>query len=128
MREQTTLLTCFSTVLSTKIVRLTTVILLVAAFLFSVQVLNQKAYADESCSELLKNRCTPCHYLTRVCQKLERNRKKGFFGGVFSGSWSRTIRNMVKQGAKLNDAEQKNLTECLDNSAPEVLDTCGLEK
>jgi hypothetical protein len=84
--------------------------------------------AEEGCGKLLKRRCEVCHYLTRVCQKLQKEQKKGFFGGVFSGSWDRTIKNMVRQGAKLTEAEQKKLTECLDNSSPEVLEVCGLSK
>lgn len=86
------------------------------------------AAAEESCGELLKTRCVTCHYLTRVCQKLEKEQDKGFFGSVFAGSWGRTIKNMVNQGAKLTEAEQEKLTQCLDNSSPEVLDVCGLEK
>jgi hypothetical protein len=82
----------------------------------------------KDCGQLLKERCSTCHYLTRVCQRLEKEQQKGFFGGVLSGSWARTIRNMVNQGAKLTAAEQEKLTRCLDEAVPEVLDVCGLKK
>ncbi len=76
--------------------------------------------AEESCPELLTNRCEKCHYVTRVCQKVER--KKG------KSSWKRTVRNMVRQGAKLNKAEQKKLATCLSKPSPEILEFCGLKK
>lgn len=96
--------------------------------LLSVTALPAGAAPEEDCGELLKSRCEKCHYLTRVCQKLEKEQNKGFFGSVFAGSWSRTIKNMVNQGAKLTEAEQEKLTRCLDNSSPEVLEVCGLKK
>jgi hypothetical protein len=76
--------------------------------------------AEESCPELLTNRCEVCHYTTRVCQKVQR--KKG------KSSWKRTVRNMVKQGAKLNKAEQKKLVACLSKPAPEIMEFCGIKK
>lgn len=99
--------------------------------LFSLFILTMHyshSMAEESCTQLLKTRCESCHYLTRVCQKLEKNQDKSFFGNVFAGSWSRSIKNMVRQGAKLTEAEQKKLTKCLDNSDPEVLELCNLKK
>ena len=107
----------------------TTMSCLAAAILFLfITSVTSPVSAQEGCGELLKSRCAACHYLTRVCQKIEKNQKKGFFGGVLSGSWGRTIKNMIKQGAKLNEAEQEKLTQCLDNSVPEILDLCGLKK
>jgi len=76
--------------------------------------------AEESCTELLTNRCEACHYNTRVCQKVKK--KKG------KGSWKRTIKNMVRQGAKLNKSEQKQLVSCLGKRTPEILEFCNLKK
>lgn len=84
--------------------------------------------AGETCTELLQGRCETCHYLTRVCQKVEKDlTRKSWFGGTV-GSWKRTIRNMVRQGAKLDSDEERQLVECLASPAPEVLDFCGLKK
>lgn len=100
----------------------------VATLLLFSTAMTTSVWAEESCGELLSSRCSSCHYLTRICQKIEKNQKKGFFGNVFAGSWGRTIKNMVKQGAKLNKAELKKLTLCLDSSSPEVLKLCDLKK
>ena len=103
--------------------------LLVAAMLLFLTSAPASVFAEgASCGELLKDRCQKCHYLTRVCQKLEKNQNSGLFGGVFAGSWSRTIHNMIRQGAKLTKAEQEKLTQCLDSASPEVLEVCGLKK
>lgn len=82
--------------------------------------------AEESCTQLLTKRCEICHYLTRVCQKVDRERNtKSWFGGS-AGTWERTVKNMVKQGAQLNDAEETVLVECLSKPASEVLGLCKL--
>lgn len=84
--------------------------------------------AGESCTELLQGRCETCHYLTRVCERVEKNQgRSSWFGGT-AGSWKRIIHNMVRQGAKLNGAEEEQLVGCLSVPAPEVLDICGLKK
>jgi len=101
-------------------------VLFASAILLTVSI--STVLADEGCGELLKNRCQKCHYLTRVCQKLEKDRQKKFFGGVFAGSWSRTIKNMIRHGAKLTADEQEKLTQCLDKASPEVLETCGIQE
>lgn len=73
--------------------------------------------AAETCTSLLQGRCESCHYLTRVCEKVAE--KKGKW------SWKRTVKNMVKQGAKLNDEERDLMVDCLSQPAPEVLKLCG---
>lgn len=84
--------------------------------------------AEEGCTQLLTKRCATCHYLTRVCQKVERERnKKSWFGGS-AGTWKRTVKNMVKLGAQLNDSEETLLVECLSKPASEVLGLCKLDK
>ncbi len=89
------------------------------------------ASGESSCAELLVKRCNTCHYLNRICQKIakERNKKSWFGRGKGSaGTWKRTIKNMVKQGAQLNKAEEQVLVECLSNPAPELLNLCNIDK
>jgi hypothetical protein len=84
--------------------------------------------AGQSCAELLRDRCETCHYLTRVCEKVEKDLgRSSWFGGT-AGSWKRTIKNMVRQGAKLDNGEETVLADCLSTPAPEVLDICNLQK
>lgn len=96
---------------------------LVLCLLFS-----NPAIGQEACTQLLTKRCEVCHYMTRVCEKVDRERnKKSWFGGS-SGTWKRTINNMVKQGAQLNKAEEDVLIECLSKPSSEVLSLCKLNK
>ena len=86
------------------------------------------ASAQENCIQLLTNRCETCHYMTRTCQKVDRERnKKSWFGGGAAGTWKRTIKNMVKQGARLNKEEETILVECLSKPTAEVLSLCKLK-
>lgn len=97
--------------------------LLAFFFMYSKPVL-----AEESCTELLTNRCEGCHYLTRVCQKVEKEMgKKSLFGGP-EGIWKRIIKNMVKQGAQLNAKEEDILVQCLSKPSEEALSTCKIKK
>ena len=84
--------------------------------------------AEESCTELLETRCEKCHYVTRVCQKVKKDMSGKSWFGSSSSSWQRSIKNMVRQGAKLDKDEQKQLVECLSEPSPEILDFCKLEK
>ena len=96
---------------------------LILVFFFSSPVAG-----EESCIQLLTKRCETCHYMTRVCQKVDRERnKKSWFGGS-EGTWKRTIKNMVKQGAQLNKAEEDILVDCLSTPTSEVLSLCKLNK
>ena len=86
------------------------------------------ASAGVSCGELLTDRCQKCHYLTRVCQKIEKAQQESSWFSGFSNSWGRTVKNMVSQGAKLNDAEQQQLIDCLKEPAADILDLCEKNK
>ena len=59
---------------------------------------------ENSCESLLVGKCSDCHYLTRVCQKLGKKSK---------GDWRRSIKRMVRKGLVLSKAERKLLVECL---------------
>ena len=92
-------------------------------FLFLALLCGSKAgpaQAVENCTTLLTGRCETCHYLTRVCDKVAEDKGKW--------SWKRTVKNMVKQGAKLSDAEQDTLVNCLSQPAPEVVQLCDQKK
>jgi len=87
---------------------------------FAILNWSQPSLAAETCSTLLTGRCESCHYLTRVCEKVAENKGKW--------SWKRTVKNMVRQGAKLTDAEQDILVTCLSEPASEVVKLCGQNK
>ena len=88
-----------------------------ASFLFSFTT---PSLADESCGSLVQNKCMDCHFETRTCQKLRK--KKG------KSSWKRTIKSMVRHGAKLSKGEQKTLVQCFTSRDASVLSICGLDK
>ncbi len=78
------------------------------------------AAAEDACDSLVKNKCLSCHFETRICQKMKK--KKG------KSSWKRTIKSMIRHGAKLNKGEQKVLVQCFTSRDPSVLSLCGLDK
>lgn len=60
--------------------------------------------AGESCGEMLKDKCTKCHYNTRICEKVgEKNRR----------SWEISTKRMKRYGLKISDAEIDKITDCL---------------
>ena len=63
---------------------------------------------NEQCAELINSRCLGCHYKSRVCQTLGKKRK---------WEWKSTVKNMIRLGAKLSEAETKTIIGCL-SSAP----------
>ena len=64
--------------------------------------------ANEQCAELINSRCLGCHYKSRICQTLGNKRK---------WEWKSTVKNMIRLGAKLSDAEKETIIDCL-SSAP----------
>lgn len=60
------------------------------------------------CSALLTAKCTECHSLARVCEKL---------GKKSNTRWQRTIDRMVDRGAKVNTDEKSALLACLESGA-----------
>jgi len=64
------------------------------------------ASAGTDCQTIINNKCVQCHYKTRICDALGTKSKR---------KWKRTIKFMVKQGAKLSKDEQKNIAECLSS-------------
>jgi hypothetical protein len=100
---------------------------LVASLMLLSLCLSSPVAALESCTQLVLNRCKKCHYITRMCAKIDRERnKKSWFGS--KGTWNQTITSMIKNGAQLNDEEGNILVECLSKPAAEILSLCGLEE
>ncbi len=77
------------------------------------------AGADESCGSLMQDRCLSCHFETRICQKLQKNKGKR--------SWKRTVKSMIRHGAELTSDEQKALVLCFANKDAEILSLCSME-
>ncbi len=73
------------------------------------------AKKSDACADLLMERCTQCHYVTRVCQQLGKKSK---------WRWKKTLKNMVRHGAKLSKAEQKKLVNCLFRQSSAIIATC----
>ncbi|MFC1523870.1 hypothetical protein ACFL6N_03675 [Thermodesulfobacteriota bacterium] len=73
------------------------------------------AFAGEECWVLLEAQCVECHYKTRICQSLGKKSKR---------KWKRSIKNMVKRGAKLSKKEQQILVECLHAEPPGSKKVC----
>ena len=96
------------------------VIILVGATGIALLCWYQSAQTADTCVTLLNDRCQQCHYLTRVCDKVADNKGKW--------SWKRTVSNMVRQGAKLDETEQDRLVRCLSDPAPEVSKLCAQNK
>lgn len=76
--------------------------------LFSLSATTAAFAGGAQCAELLNSRCQVCHYKSRICQRL---------GNKSKGEWQRTVKNMMRYGAKISEAEGKILAECL-NAAP----------
>jgi len=104
------------------------ILLIMTATLLLGLFFSTPAFSQENCKQLLLSRCETCHYITRVCQKVEKEMSKKYWFGGPEGTWKRTIQNMVKQGAVLSDAEEETLVQCLSKPADDVLELCKQTK
>ena len=93
---------------------------ILAFIVFLLLAFSLPAVAEDSCAPLVKNKCLSCHFETRICQKMKK--KKG------KSSWKRTIKSMIRHGAKLSKKEQKVLVQCFTSRNDAVLSLCGLDK
>ena len=75
----------------------------------------QTSIAADNCAELLTNKCSDCHNLNRVCQKLGKKNKK---------RWDRTLKRMVKRGTKLTKSEYADILTCLVDQSPGAVQVC----
>jgi hypothetical protein len=67
-------------------------------------VRQEQSQSKSVCEEILVAKCSDCHHLTRVCQKLGKKSK---------GDWRRSIKRMIRKGAVLSKDEQKILVQCM---------------
>lgn len=76
--------------------------------------------APLTCARLVERRCVVCHFETRICQKVRKGKSKR--------SWKRTIRTMVRHGARLDSGEIDWLTRCLADGDSTILDYCRIKR
>jgi hypothetical protein len=87
----------------------TTVAFIGSVFLYAACVGSSEVGGESvgtDCQAIINSKCVKCHYKTRICDALGTKSKR---------KWKRTIKFMVKQGAKLSKDEQKSVTECLSS-------------
>ncbi|MEN8135285.1 MAG: hypothetical protein ABFS18_07080 [Thermodesulfobacteriota bacterium] len=77
-----------------------TSIALTGAFLLTAAPLS----AGQSCCELLEQKCTSCHYKSRICDKVGKKNRR---------SWKNTTKRMIRYGLKLDKSEVDKITDCL---------------
>ena len=78
--------------------------LLITATAF-VLVLGSSSQAEElTCLERLEQKCTSCHYNTRICTKIEKKNKR---------AWKSSVKRMLRYGLKLEKKEQDDIVDCL---------------
>lgn len=88
--------------------------------IFCLLSIGAPAWGDEICKTLVLTKCIDCHFETRICQKIQKNKGKR--------SWKRTIKSMVRHGTKLNKEEQKVLVQCFVTRDTSILSLCGMDK
>jgi len=62
------------------------------------------AQNQKRCREIVDTSCDTCHYKTRICQVLG---SRGRWG------WKRTIKRMVRYGARISEQDRETLLDCL---------------
>ncbi|RUM33351.1 MAG: hypothetical protein DSY50_08370 [Desulfobulbus sp.] len=75
------------------------------------------AFADQACTDLVKKNCLSCHFETRICQKIKKQRGKR--------SWKRTVKSMVRHGANIEKSEQRQLITCLSKKGMPIQQLCA---
>ena len=61
------------------------------------------AGADQ-CSDLIVEKCTACHQISRVCKKVGKKSKS---------RWKRTLKRMVRHGTEMSKEESGAILTCL---------------
>jgi len=70
---------------------------------------------EGKCASLLTAKCTACHNMERICEKLGKKSKS---------RWQRTITRMVERGAKMEADESAAVLDCLDSGVKELQSVC----
>ena len=78
--------------------------LIATAMALMVSLACPPAQAGEECLELLEQKCTSCHYNTRICKKLEKKNMR---------AWKKSVKRMLRYGLKLDKQEQEKIIDCL---------------
>jgi hypothetical protein len=78
--------------------------LIATAMTFMIFLASSTVQAAEQCLEQLEQKCTSCHYNTRICKKLEKKNKR---------AWKSTVKRMLRYGMKLEKQEQEKIIDCL---------------
>jgi len=71
---------------------------------------------NTECGHILETYCTSCHQTSRICQKL---------GKKSESQWNRTIKRMIRHGAKINKVQRAALAKCLGDQDKAITDRCG---
>ena len=91
---------------------------ILCSFLFLLLVAVARAPGaeqDTACIDLLVGKCRECHYLTRICQSLDKKSK---------WQWKRSIRTMAKRGAEVSRQQEDQILACLASKAADVVAFC----
>lgn len=84
------------------------IVILLSVFLYAACSGSSEVEVAQSpagdCRTIIDSKCVSCHYKTRICDALGTKSKR---------KWKRSIKFMVKQGAKLSKVEQETVVECL---------------
>lgn len=85
-----------------------------------LMLVSSQAMAGEECQELVRNKCSTCHFVKYICPKIEQGK------GTLSWKW--TIHDMVKVGMVATDQEQERLATCLADPDAKVKALCSEKK
>jgi hypothetical protein len=77
------------------------------------------AQAGEACQELVRNKCGSCHFVTYICPRIAK--------GKGAMSWSRVVKDMVKEGMAATEQEQEQVVRCLAEPDANVKALCPVK-
>ncbi len=63
------------------------------------------ARAEKTCVEKIQDKCTTCHYPTRICLKIGKNSLR---------DWEVTVKRMLRYGLQLPDGKMDEMLDCLE--------------
>ena len=78
--------------------------LIATAMTLMIYLASAPVQAGEECLEQLEQKCTSCHYNTRICKKLEKKNKR---------AWKKTVKRMLRYGMEMDKQEQEKIVDCL---------------
>jgi len=62
------------------------------------------ARAENTCVEKIQDKCTSCHYPTRICEKIGKKSRR---------NWKVTVERMLRYGLQLPDGKLDEMIDCL---------------